>query len=232
MKWTYLLINFCSIIIPFIFTFHRRLLFYKNWKQLFKGLLTVGSFFILWDFLYTHLGVWGFNEKYISGIHIFNLPIEEILFFICIPYACVFTYHSFKVLKWSPFSYKTAKIISYVLIAILTAIAIMVPGNLYTALTFLLLSTFLLYLVTVEKPKWLGHFYFSWLILLIPFFIVNGVLTGSGIEEQVVWYNDNENLSFRLGTIPVEDIFYGTLLILGIVYVYEKTAKIPFEPIK
>jgi len=232
MKWTYLLINLCSISIPFIFTFHKRLLFYKNWKALFNGLLIVGGLFILWDFYYTHLGVWGFNEKYISGLHLFNLPIEEILFFICIPYACVFTYHSFKVLKWSPFSYQTAKIISYILIAALTAIAIMVPGNLYTALTFLLLSTFLLYLVTVEKPQWLGHFYFSWLILLIPFFIVNGILTGSGIEEQVVWYNDNENLSFRLGTIPVEDVFYGTLLILGIVYVYEKTSKTPFEPIK
>ena len=225
MTWLYLLINFCSIIIPFIFTFHKRLHFYKNWKGLFSGIAIVGGLFIAWDFYYTYLGVWGFNSKYISGIHIANLPLEEILFFICIPYACVFTYHSFKVLKWSPFSAKTAKIITYVLIVALTTVAIMVPGNLYTAVTFLLLSSFLLYLITVEKPAWLGHFYFSWLILLIPFFIVNGVLTGSGIEEQVVWYNDNENLGFRLGTIPIEDTFYGTLLILGIVYVYEK-----FEP--
>ena len=55
---------------------------------------------------------------------------------------------------------------------------------------------------------------------------MNGILTGSGIEEQVVWYNDSENLGKRLGTIPVEDILYGMTLILLNYYLTELFRKI------
>jgi len=50
--------------------------------------------------------------------------------------------------------------------------------------------------------------------MLIPFFIVNGILTGSFIENEVVWYNNDENLGIRLFTIPIEDTIYAFTLIL------------------
>ena len=71
----------------------------------------------------------------------------------------------------------------------------------------------------------LRRFYISFLIILIPFFIVNGVLTGSFIAEPVVWYNDIENLGIRLFTIPVEDIGYAFNMLFLVVFFNEKFKK-------
>jgi lycopene cyclase domain-containing protein len=60
----------------------------------------------------------------------------------------------------------------------------------------------------LKKTPILSQFFITFLIILIPFFIVNGILTGSFIENEVVWYNNNENLNIRLFTIPVEDVVY------------------------
>jgi lycopene cyclase domain-containing protein len=61
-------------------------------------------------------------------------------------------------------------------------------------------------------------FLVSYLIILIPFLIINGLLTAI----PVVLYNDHENLATRIYTIPVEDVFYGMLLIMMNVVGYEK----------
>ena len=60
----------------------------------------------------------------------------------------------------------------------------------------------------------LRRYYLTFCVILIPFFLVNSVLTGSFIAEPVVWYNNAQNLGIRIGTVPVEDISYAFSLIL------------------
>ena len=67
----------------------------------------------------------------------------------------------------------------------------------------------------------LGRFFLTYLILIVPFFICNGILTGTGLAEPVVLYNNAENLGIRILTLPIEDIFYGMLLILLNTVIYE-----------
>ncbi len=160
------------------------------------------------------MGIWGFNPRYLTGIYIGSLPLEEILFFICIPYACVFTYEALNFLIRKDVLGKHQSAITWTLAALLLIVGLMNLSKGYTAVTFLSLSTFLVGLQIFVKPTYLGRFYLAYIFILIPFFVVNGILTGSCIEQEVVWYNAAEQLDLRMGTIPVEDTFYGMLLIL------------------
>ena len=63
----------------------RRFKYAQNFKYLFPAIFITGTFFIVWDIIFTKNGVWGFSEVHASSIKFFYLPIEEWLFFIIIP---------------------------------------------------------------------------------------------------------------------------------------------------
>jgi lycopene cyclase domain-containing protein len=220
--YTYLLINFLSILVPFAFSFDKRLNFYQKWKYIFPAILLTAIFFLIWDSVFTGLGVWGFNPHYTTGITIVNLPLEEFLFFFCIPYACMFTYevmnYFFKIQPPERYSV----FISTFLLMLLAALAIVFNDRLYTFYTSLFTITGIVMHLLIFRISYIGRIYRAYLIILLPFLLVNGILTGTFIDEPVVWYNDEENLSVRLFTIPVEDVFYGFLLFLMNVSLYER----------
>lgn len=220
-KYLYLIIDLAAISLPFAFSFHPKANFSKKWKYLFPAITIPAIIFLVWDEWFTRIGVWGFNPKYLSGMYVLSLPLEEVLFFICIPYACVFTYEAVGYFSKRDYLKNAVKTINVFLIILLTVIALINYYRWYTFVTFISLSLFLLFLHFKLKPDYLGKFYLAFLFILIPFFIVNGILTGTGIEGQVVWYNDAENLGIRMGTIPIEDTFYGMLLILMNVTIFE-----------
>lgn len=218
-SYTYLLVDLGAILIPFIFSFHPKLKFYKKWKSAWFSILIVAIGFVVWDIYYTKIGVWGFTDDYLIGIDLFGLPVEEILFFICIPYACLFTYHCFKLLV-KDFNLINPKITTIVLIVFMLVALVSQPFLYYTTVTFIFLSIVLIILF-FTNPKWLPRLYLTLLVLIVPFLIVNGILTGTGLETQVVWYNSIEFMGFRVLTIPIEDFFYGMLMIIINVIIFE-----------
>ncbi len=220
-KYLYLLIDLAAISLPFVFSFHPKANFSKKWKFLWPSILLPATFFLIWDEWFTTMGVWGFNPEYLTGIYIFSLPLEEILFFICIPYACVFTYEAVGFFSKRDPLKKYERTITLTLIVGLVSAGLFSIGKWYTSVTFLLCAGYLAYLFIKKKPPYLSKFYLSFLFILIPFFVVNGILTGTGIPGEIVWYNNAENLGIRMGTIPVEDTFYGMLLLLMNVVIFE-----------
>src|SRR5690606_33950971 len=139
----------------------------------------------------------------------------------CIPYACVFTFHCLDILLLKKSFRFDDKTVTPVLIIALIIISVLQYQRIYTLVTFISLAALLAYSKYVLKIKWLDKFYIVYGILLLPFLIVNGILTGTGLESPVVWYNNAENLNIRLLTIPDEDIFYGMLLILLNLLIYQ-----------
>lgn len=219
--FTYLLINLCSVVVPFACSFEHRIAFYKNWKAILLAIFLPAIGFLIWDAIFTHLGVWGFNSRYITGFSFFNLPIEEVLFFIAVPYASLFTYAVLNHFVKPDVFGKLAKPLGFSLLAVLAVISVLHSDKLYTFWTSLLAVLFLATHLFVLKRHYWSRLLFAYVVVLVPFFIVNGLLTGTGLEEPVVWYNNQENVGIRLLTIPIEDTIYGFLLIGLNITLYE-----------
>ena len=218
-QYFYSFILFFSVIVPFIFSFHKRLQFHLQFKSFFLGLLGMLLIFIPWDIWFTRLGIWGFNPKYLTGLYFFNLPLEECLFFICIPFCCIFTYHVVWTLSKDK-SIKPMKRACWIISFALLLAGVLLNDIMYTASTFIGLSIAMLIAPYYVNMK---VFFKTYLILLFPFLVVNGLLTGSFIEDQIVWYDNNNNISLRILTIPLEDFFYSFFMLLVVMIGYQRS---------
>ncbi|WCT11288.1 lycopene cyclase domain-containing protein [Mucilaginibacter jinjuensis] len=210
MKYTYLLINLLTVIFPIALSFDKRVQFYKSWRFIWPGMAITGIMFLFWDVLFTIKGVWSFNDNYIIGIRLFQLPLEEILFFLTVPFSCIFIYECLNYyVKWQV-PQRLSKSISIILMSVSLVLAIAFHNRLYTIVTFTLLYVLLGVLQSWLKSKWLSRFYMAFVVSLIPFYIVNGILT----SIPIVLYNNQQNMAFRIGTIPFEDHFYLMALLM------------------
>lgn len=86
-------------IVPFILSFWPGLKFYRNWPSL---ILSIGLILIIfggWDIFATWRGHWQFNPRGVGNIKVVNLPLEEVLFFVVIPFCCIFTWEAINYIK-------------------------------------------------------------------------------------------------------------------------------------
>ena len=221
----YLFLNIASFLVPFVYSFDSRMNYAKRWKSVITGIIITAILFIVWDIIFTKIGVWSFNLRYHSGIEFFDLPIEEWLFFICIPYASIFIHFAFHYFFPKVYlSDKSVRVIYLVLMMVLLPTIALHYDRWYTVVNYSFLVLVLTYTV-LKVPHILNTFFITFLIILIPFSLINGILTGSFIDEPVVFYNNAENLGIRLGTIPIEDIGYAFSMLLMSLVLIKKIEK-------
>ena len=211
---TYLLINFLTIFFPLALSFDKRVRFYKSWKNIFPGLLISGLLFLLWDYVFTLYDVWSFNPSYVIGVYFLNLPLEEILFFITVPFACIFIYECLNYYVKRDLLKPYATALSLLLMLFSLVMLLLYHTRVYSLITFGLLLALSIY-VYLRKPLYIGRFYLTYIVSLFPFYIVNGLLT----SIPVVLYNNEQNTGIRVGTVPLEDHFYSlSMLLLNILF--------------
>lgn len=220
--YTYSLILFLAVIICFIASFDKRIQFNRHFGAFIKAAVLVAIPFIAWDIWFTAKGVWWFNTDYTLGIVIAGLPLEEWLFFICIPFSCVFTYccfDKFFKLDWlSGFN----NLIVFVSIIVCSVMALLHHDKIYTLVTAIATIITLIFLHFIARADWIGKGSLVFTVLMLGFFPVNGVLTGTGLESPIVNYNPGEFLGIRMGTIPVEDAVYGYTQFLLVLYFFQR----------
>ena len=217
-KLTYLYLMLGTLLFPFLLSFDRKVHFSKRWRYLLPAILIPAAIFLVWDVIFTEKGIWHFSDDYTLGLDPLGLPLEEWMFFLFVPYACVFVYDVIKY-YFPGLVYGTAgQWIAGIIMLAGVIFIILNAGKVYTTVVFtILLITLLLQFFLPLAPQYLTRFFVAYLVCLVPFALVNGVLT----SLPVVAYNDLENMGIRLFTIPFEDQFYFMTLLLMNVSIYE-----------
>ena len=219
-KNLYFLIHLIIILPILALSFDKKVHFISNYRHLRKGLLYVAIFFIIWDSLKTFTNVWTFNKNYLVDIFIGNLPIEEYIFFVTIPIACVFIHQcisSYSILKING----NDDLLINFLILILLFLGIYFWTLLYTSTVCLITASVLCFHYVYGDTSVRIKTYYTYLFSLIPFIIINGILTGGFTNSPIISYNEGEFLKIRLFSIPIEDAVYLFPLLLGNTSFYE-----------
>ena len=219
MNWLYLSLDLTTLFFPLALSFDKNVRYYKAWKNSILAAVIISVPFLIWDYLFTHHGFWGFNPDYITGINVFHLPIEEILFFIVVPFACTFIYEVSKYL-FRGYSQNILNKLIYFLIPLYGVVLVAIDANGYYTLAVLLSSGVVLVLMILNTE--LKYLSLAFLLSLIPFLMVNGVLTGTFIDNPVVWYSEAQKVQVRILTIPMEDILYSFTLVVSNMILFEK----------
>ncbi|UCH66177.1 MAG: lycopene cyclase domain-containing protein [Ignavibacterium sp.] len=208
MNFEYLIFNAVVVGGPTLFGSLNCCYIWNHWKQMLIAIVIPAIPFLLWDALVTGTH-WNFNPKYVSGIKIINLPIEEILFFITIPFACLFTWEMI-IRRMDEKTINVTWLRMLLYLTLPAGIYFFSIGKQYTGLTltFLFIANLLDQLLKTNL-LYDKRFYFYLLLIVIFTLIFNGYLTW----RPVVTYGVEYQLDFRIITIPIEDFFYGISLL-------------------
>ena len=214
---TYLWLNVGIIIFPLLLSFEKKVNFAKKLPAVFVSILLVDAIFIPWDIIATARGHWAFNENYVSDLRFFGLPPGEILFFITVPYACLFMYETI-------LTYIKKTVIPYSYFFYLVPALICGAGAIYFydreySLVVLIASAGIFSLSPFICKKSLKDFRFFLTlgVFLVLFMIFNGVLT----SLPIVTYGEQFNMNVRIFTIPLEDFFYNFTMLVMSVLIYD-----------
>ena len=202
---------------PFALSFDKKVAFYKEWRFVFLAALIVAVPFLIWDELFTQWKVWGFNPTYLLKIYLGQLPLEEVLFFVVIPYNFIFILKVIQAYFPNRNQKRFAPLFAFAFMISAIVWMLLHSDNYYT-----FLATFLTAVLTIflRNKIWYQDFMWAYLLCLIPFFIVNGVLTGAVTPKPIVWYSEQHIIGWRMISIPFEDLYYNYALLLPVTWMY------------
>src|SRR5574343_1547998 len=154
MNSLYLWINIGTIVFPLLLSFDKKVAFYKKWPTLLPAIFITGVFFLIWDQWFSVMNIWGFNAIYLTGYYLGELPIEEVMFFMTVPYACVFIYECLRAyIKHSENFEELYRWFTLLFFGIAATLLYWYNDRLYTAITCIILCLMLGTHLTVIKRR-------------------------------------------------------------------------------
>ncbi len=203
--YQYLLINFAIIAFTLMLSFEKRLKYYSKIKKLMPAILVVGAIYVGWDAFATYRGHWSFNPDFVLGIKVLGLPIEEILFFITVPYSCIFAYEGIAYFLGDGKVRAPNRILTATIGLVCLGSAFLFWGKEYTFLALFSVGLTVLFVSNFYAELLGSRLYWVYIgFTIVVFLIFNYVLTSLPIVE----YSASAITGIRVLTIPIEDFFF------------------------
>jgi lycopene cyclase domain-containing protein len=217
--YLYLLIDLAIIIFPLAISFEgKRINYLSKIKSVALSTLIVSTVYIIWDVFATSRGHWSFNSDYLVGLSFLGLPLEEILFFITVPFSCLFAYEALVYFLKDARMPLPDKLLPIIGVAI-ALLSIAFFRNEYTFLALLSVGLSILAVSMLDRTFFSSRLYWAYIaVTFMLFFIFNFLLTSLPIVE----YSDLATTGLRVTTIPIEDFMFNfsmlTLYLAGHLY--------------
>jgi lycopene cyclase domain-containing protein len=226
--YRYLIIDVLVLSVPLLFSFWGRPKFYRRIPYVLAAFFSVGVVFLVWDVWATAQGDWGFSHEFTTGVRLLGLPLEEILFFLMIPYSCLFIYENL-VCYFPDKRLPVPRVFNGLVVASCGIAAIVFWGQNYTRTVLIFCGMFFLVTIFFDHDMLESFLFWAYMaITYFPFFVVNYLLT----SPPIVWYNPRAIWGVRITTIPLEDFFYSFTMLSFYTLVYrifrKKTSVPPF----
>jgi lycopene cyclase domain-containing protein len=205
----YFWLDLLIIAFPVALSFDRKVRFVRRWPAALGAAGLVAVPYLAWDSLMSFQGAWGFSDRYAGTFRLFGLPPGEFVFFLAVPFACLFVHEVVR--AYVPEKAARTTRLPWAAVAVIcAAAAFLVRGRLYTSTVLAAVALFFA-VAAALAPGSLSRrtFWLSILVSYVPFLVANGLLTAL----PVVTYGEGHFLGFRVVTIPVEDFLYSFSLL-------------------
>lgn len=214
----YLAIDLIVVAVPLALSFDRRVAYFRAWPAVFTSTAVIALPYVVWDALAASAEVWRFSAQHGGRPLLFGLPAGELLFFVVVPFSCLFLYEVVRAyLPHRQINFPRAAGFAIAGLSFTAAVLVLPRG--YTSVVFGAFGLFFV-LASAANPSLLRQrtAWFALALSYLPFALVNGVLT----SLPVVRYNPRDILGLRVLSIPVEDFFY-SFSMLGLLFlVYDR----------
>jgi lycopene cyclase domain-containing protein len=213
-KLSYLLFNLTIIFLPILSKLIYEKTIFPQIKPFVLSVSTVALIFIIWDIKVAEKW-WFFNARYILGIKIFKLPIEEILFFFTVPFSCLVIFLNLNYFIASKINFNFYYLL--IIIFLLFSFYFIKKKKAYPFFVFLFLSIniFFDYFLKVYLLNQISFFIYLIFTTFLTF-IFNYYLT----SKKIITYDKSYKTNFLITTIPFEDFVYGINLLYANLILY------------
>lgn len=216
-EYVYYVFNFVVFVPILLLSLFTDVQPHRAWRSFLLAFVTVSVPFLLWDAWAASEGHWNFSSAYITDYRLGGLPLEEIFFFVTVPFAMMYV--------WGVVQKHIAErvIVSrwpYIVLGLVVALSAVLhatnwSGGYTRSAALMMLST--IFILCLSRLIFLKTFWVFQLLLLTAFLIGNTILTAL----PIIGYGDAAVTGIRFGTIPIEDFLYNFAFINLFLLVFE-----------